>query len=98
MVLPGPGKTLEQFQADDALCRQWAAQQAAKTSGGDMYGSLIQWQYDMPYQQCMYVKGHQIPNAPVLNAIPPPPTQPPPTTTPAPPPASGRSAPPTPAP
>jgi hypothetical protein len=27
MSLPGPGKTLEQFQADDAICRQWAAQQ-----------------------------------------------------------------------
>jgi hypothetical protein len=27
MSLPGPGKTFEQFQADDAMCRQWAAQQ-----------------------------------------------------------------------
>jgi len=27
MVLPGPGKPFEQFQADDAICRQWAAQQ-----------------------------------------------------------------------
>jgi hypothetical protein len=27
MALPGPGKTFEQFQADDAICRQWAAQQ-----------------------------------------------------------------------
>jgi outer membrane lipoprotein SlyB len=26
-VLPGPGKTFEQFQADDAACRQWAGQQ-----------------------------------------------------------------------
>ena len=26
MVLPGAGKTFEQFQADDAVCRQWAAQ------------------------------------------------------------------------
>jgi outer membrane lipoprotein SlyB len=26
-VLPGPGKTFEQFQADDAVCRQWAEQQ-----------------------------------------------------------------------
>jgi hypothetical protein len=26
-VLPGPGKPFEQFQADDAVCRQWAAQQ-----------------------------------------------------------------------
>lgn len=27
MVLPAPGKSLERFQADDALCRQWAEQQ-----------------------------------------------------------------------
>jgi hypothetical protein len=27
MSLPGPGKTFEEFQADDAICRQWAAQQ-----------------------------------------------------------------------
>lgn len=25
-VLPGPGMTLEHFQADDAVCRQWAGQ------------------------------------------------------------------------
>ncbi|MDD1673204.1 MAG: hypothetical protein LUP99_02210 [Methanomicrobiales archaeon] len=27
MVLPGAGKSFEAFQSDDALCRQWAAQQ-----------------------------------------------------------------------
>jgi hypothetical protein len=27
MVLPPPGKPFEAFQADDAVCRQWAAQQ-----------------------------------------------------------------------
>jgi len=27
MVLPGSGKDLTQFQADDAVCRQWALQQ-----------------------------------------------------------------------
>lgn len=26
MALPGPGKSFDQFQADDAICRQWAAQ------------------------------------------------------------------------
>ena len=26
MVLPGAGKSFEQFQADDAVCRQWASQ------------------------------------------------------------------------
>jgi hypothetical protein len=27
MVMPAPGKSFEQFQADDAICRQWSAQQ-----------------------------------------------------------------------
>jgi YmgG-like glycine-zipper protein len=31
MVLPGSGKGFEQFQADDAACRQWAAQQIGTT-------------------------------------------------------------------
>lgn len=31
MALPGSGKSFEQFQADDALCRQWASQQAGTT-------------------------------------------------------------------
>lgn len=33
MVLPGNGKTFEQFQVDDAACRQWAAQQTGTTTG-----------------------------------------------------------------
>src|SRR2546427_9285300 len=32
MVLPGNGKNFEQFQADDAVCRQWAAQQTGTTT------------------------------------------------------------------
>ncbi len=28
MVLPGNGKSFEQFQYDDAICRQWASQQS----------------------------------------------------------------------
>ena len=27
MVLPEPGKSFEEFQSDDAVCRQWAMQQ-----------------------------------------------------------------------
>ncbi len=94
MVLPGPGKTLEQFQADDTSCRQWAAQEASRTASGEIYGSIIQWRYDMPYQQCMYAKGNRIPVAPALNAVPPPPPQPPPASAPAPPPAGAVPAPP----
>ena len=32
MVLPGTGKSFEQFQADDAVCRQWAAQLTGTTT------------------------------------------------------------------
>lgn len=31
MVLPGTGKPFEQFQADDAVCRQWAFRQTGTT-------------------------------------------------------------------
>jgi hypothetical protein len=31
IVLPGSGKTFGQFQADDALCRQWAQQQIGQS-------------------------------------------------------------------
>jgi len=31
LVLPGPGKSFEEFQAEDALCRQWATQQTGLT-------------------------------------------------------------------
>ena len=33
MVLPGGGKSFEQFQADDAMCRPWAYQQTGTTPG-----------------------------------------------------------------
>jgi hypothetical protein len=32
MVLPGSGKNFDQFQIDDAVCRQWAAQQTGTTT------------------------------------------------------------------
>jgi len=33
MVWPGPGKPFEVFQADDAVCRQWASQQTEGPQG-----------------------------------------------------------------
>lgn len=32
MVLPGTGKSFDQFQMDEAVCRQWAAQQTGTTT------------------------------------------------------------------
>ena len=34
MVLPAPGKPFEQFQAEDAVCRQWAEQQSGVPPSG----------------------------------------------------------------
>src|SRR5258707_14739375 len=77
MVLPGSGKSLEQFQLDDATCRQWATQQMG--TGGDDW--MIQRRYDIAYQQCMYARGNLIPGAsvpPGASAPSPPPPPPPP--------------------
>jgi hypothetical protein len=98
MVLPAPGKPLEQFQLDDGACRQWAAQQ---TGTGGETSWLLQRRYDIAYQQCMYSRGNDIPGysrstgpAPVPGQrVPNPPPgagTPPPGTPPPPPPTPGR--------
>jgi len=56
MVLPGNGKTFEQFHTDDLTCRQFAAREIAGSSNGES-----QRRYDIAYMQCMYANGHQIP-------------------------------------
>lgn len=79
MSLPGRGKTLEQFHAEDASCRQWAAQQTQGTvkgaTTGQLYGSAVQQWYDMAYMQCMYATGNQIPGV-MSGSVPPPPPPP----------------------
>ena len=42
MVLPGSSKNFEQFQMDDGLCRQWAAQQTGTTNDQATAGSTVQ--------------------------------------------------------
>jgi len=58
MVLPGSGKSMEQFQTEDARCRQSAAGELAREKGGQV---PVQMRYDMAYMQCMYAQGNQIP-------------------------------------
>jgi hypothetical protein len=50
MVLPGPGKSFEEFQAEDANCKYWASQQSGmsaqeavnqNTVSGAVVGTLI---------------------------------------------------------
>jgi Glycine-zipper domain len=41
MVLPANGKSFEQFQADDAVCRQWSLQQVGTTPKQASVGSTV---------------------------------------------------------
>lgn len=83
MVLPGTGRPMDQFQSDEAACRQMAG---VSPSGGRV---TSQRQYDMIYIQCMYAKGHRVPvpagagygtpgSVPSTNVPPPPAGAPPP--------------------
>jgi len=58
MVLPSAGKSTEQFQKEDAACRQTAAGELAASKGGNVSN---QKRYDMTYMQCMYAQGNQVP-------------------------------------
>jgi hypothetical protein len=73
LVLPGAGTAVEAFQRDDRECQGYASHQlptgapAAASSA-----ATLQWRYDMAYVQCMYAKGHRVPDG----SVPPPPPQP----------------------
>jgi hypothetical protein len=81
MALPGAGKTLAEFRADDYACRQFASVEA---SGGVMAGAAAgtsvspdathdaQRSYDGAYMQCMYAKGHKVPVGGALPSVNPP--------------------------
>lgn len=64
LVLPGTGKSFDQFRQDEQECRQYAGAQFDSASGGlagasGGYGA--QQRFDFAYQQCMYAKGHKVP-------------------------------------
>ena len=58
LVLPGPGKSHDQFRAEDARCRQHAASELQTTERGTLSD---QGRYDLVYIQCMYAEGNQVP-------------------------------------
>jgi hypothetical protein len=58
LVLPGHGKSHEQFLAEDSRCRQAAAAEVQTAGRGSV---RAQNRYDMAYMQCMYAAGNQIP-------------------------------------
>ena len=74
LVVPRAGTPLEAFQRDDRECQGYASHQlpTGAQAGASSAGTL-QWRYDMAYVQCMYAKGHRVPNG----AVPPPPPSPP---------------------
>jgi hypothetical protein len=61
LAIPGTGKSLTQFETDDAECRQYAT---ARLPSGDRpiaESYDVQRRYDFAYLQCMYSKGHKVP-------------------------------------
>jgi hypothetical protein len=73
LVLPRAGTPLEEFQRDDRECQGYASQQLPTGAQTGANAATLQWRYDMAYVQCMYAKGHRVPDG----AQPPPPPPPP---------------------
>jgi hypothetical protein len=57
LVLPGTGKSFDQFRFDDNDCRGYAQTQLTDQE----QDSARQQRYDRAFVQCMYAKGHKIP-------------------------------------
>jgi hypothetical protein len=88
LVLPGTGKSFDQFRSDEHDCRGYA--QAQLNDQEEDSAGPLQRRYDRAFLQCMYAKGHKIPvgsrysdstesapSAGVTARPPPPPGQPP---------------------
>lgn len=58
LVLPGTGKSHDQFRVEDAQCRERAARELHTTERGTVSD---QNRYNMVYVQCMYAQGNQVP-------------------------------------
>lgn len=91
-VMPGSGKSLEQFGADDVACQQHALARFRSTAAGTASAADMQRRYDLAYIQCMYAKGHRVPVLGPMTAqpAPSPPLPPPRGTSPQAPPAAPR--------
>jgi hypothetical protein len=62
MALPGSRMGVDQYQADNAACQQYAGAVIAAAGGGTaMYSYQLQRGYDSAYLQCMYERGHRVP-------------------------------------
>jgi hypothetical protein len=61
LVLPGTGKSYDQFHTDDQTCRQLAHTQITTSPKQPSDSDEGQQNYDIIYIQCMYGKGHRVP-------------------------------------
>jgi hypothetical protein len=69
LVLPGTGRSFEQFSSDDATCESYAGSQVGSQSSGST--EQLQMRYDAAYVQCMYGKGHRVPvSGPFSDVVP----------------------------
>lgn len=59
LVLPGTGKSFDQFRSDEHDCRGYA--QAQLNDQEEDSAGPLQRRYDRAFLQCMYAKGHKIP-------------------------------------
>ena len=61
LVLPGTGKSFDQFRNDDLRCKQFIHAEIAASQKELDSKEEGQQNYDIGYIQCMYGKGHQVP-------------------------------------
>jgi hypothetical protein len=83
LVLPGTGRTFDQFRFDEQDCRSYAQTQITKANPEQDSAGSFQQRYDRAFLQCMYAKGHKVPvsgrysdhadSAPAAARTPPPP-------------------------
>lgn len=61
LVLPGTGKSYDQFHSDELMCRRLAYEQVANSPEEPDSREEGQQDYDIGYIQCMYGKEHRVP-------------------------------------
>ena len=64
VAVPGPNKTLAQFQLDDASCHRYAQTRVGEPGAGSTQaadaGAAAQRTYDISYIQCMVASGDKL--------------------------------------
>src|SRR5262245_53040538 len=61
LVLPGSGKTFDEFRFDEGDCRSHAQARLSSSEPEQDSSGSQQQRYDRAFLQCMYAKGHKVP-------------------------------------